>query len=119
MQVIQEMSLLAEYRSITSVRGHVTRGINFLTKALDNNAGVPYLESQNTSLERKWNNYEERWDNFVEDYGEEDGHDDREASHNELTDRYHNVQLRLSLFLKQNKSNHNPSSNTSNPPFNP
>ncbi|XP_068206198.1 uncharacterized protein [Palaemon carinicauda] len=91
----------AEYRSLTSLRGHITRGLNYITDALTSDAGVRYLELQSASLEKRWNSYESRWDIFVDKYIDESGHDEREARHIDLQDKYHKIQLKLSLYMKQ------------------
>ncbi|XP_068215916.1 uncharacterized protein [Palaemon carinicauda] len=91
----------AEYRSLTSLRGHITRGLNYMTDALTSDAGVRYLELQSASLEKRWNSYESRWDIFVDKYIDESGHDEREARHIDLQDKYHEIQLKLSLYMKQ------------------
>ncbi|XP_068223542.1 uncharacterized protein [Palaemon carinicauda] len=91
----------AEYRSLTSLRGHITRGLNYMTDAPTSDAGVRYLELQSASLEKRWNSYESRWDIFVDKYIDESGHDEREARQIDLQDKYHEIQLKLSLYMKQ------------------
>ncbi|XP_068237597.1 uncharacterized protein [Palaemon carinicauda] len=91
----------AEYRSLASLRGHITRGLKYMTDALTSDAGVRYLELQNASLEKRWNSYESRGDIFVDKYIDESGYDEREARHIDLQEKYHEIQLKLSLYMKQ------------------
>ena len=102
MQVVLEMEMQSAYRSIASFRGHVTRNIRYLTEAISGGAGAPYLGSLRISLEKKWDNYEAKWVEFCNTYGEEEGQSDREMAHEGISDSYHEIQLNLSVYLKNN-----------------
>ena len=97
------MELQSAYRSVTNSRGHVTRNIKYLTEAISSGADIPYLETLRVSLEKQWGKYETKWIEFCDTHDVEKGRDEREAKHVEISDKYHEVLLNLSLHFKQNK----------------
>ena len=101
-----------DYKSLAGFRSHVTRAINYLAQAIQQNAETDYIREQVEFLREKWKKYNERWEEFGDNYSNCEDFDKYEDSHTKIEDEYQNAQLNASTELKKLTPNPSQASST-------
>lgn len=90
------------YKSLTTIVSSMEKLVEHLEAALQADSSNHYLESHSHKLENKWDIYEAKWEEYSDRFGDKEGHVEKEQQHGIFTERYYDIQLRISTHIKQN-----------------
>lgn len=89
-------------RTLSALRGHVTRGINALEKAIIDDAAISDIIDLHKTLKARFDLYIDAWIKFMSNYGQEDGYEDYEKPHETFETNYQQSLTKFSHHIKTN-----------------